>query len=480
MRNYRFATGIGSEDRAVIQSLYGARSPDAFDAVRSNNTASNASAIPTDPAFPGRLTAKGDLTTHADVDFYKFTVPLLGGLTGISVRLTAAGQTLLTPDVTVYNSSGRVVASGRSLDPTNNDISLRFASSLFGGTFTIKVDGATPDFGIGGYQLTVDFLSVGSLLAPVTNLLAPVLDAGTNDSLSTATLLSPRTRPTPDARFDYGFRGVIESASDVDNYRITAQPGSNDLNVIVWGLEVDALDPTVRVFDSAGRPVGYQVLANDRGVFSLQVPGTVAGQDYILQIAARTPGDTGSYYLGADFHSNGLTEFETLATREASADSTTDTLVITQAGLFEFALAAAAGKGGVRIALFDSTGTEIFGFSTSAGDPAATRITYLRAGTYSVRYTAIGETPVRYRSQLLTLTDPVGPYASSTTSTAPTEPQPTSTSTSSTSTTSPDPTPTTTSSSSETPTTTSNPPSNTSYTYSSSSTSTSSGSWYTF
>src|SRR6185312_16909960 len=105
--------------------------------------------------IPGRLDAAGDLTTAADVDYYKFTVPLLGGLTGISVRLSADGQSLLTPSVTVYNSGGRVVASGKSTDPTNNDISLRFGSSLFGGSYYVKVDGATADFGTGGYQLTV-------------------------------------------------------------------------------------------------------------------------------------------------------------------------------------------------------------------------------------------------------------------------------------------------------------------------------------
>ena len=40
------------------------------------------------------------LTTMSDVDFYKFSVPLLGGITGVAVRLQAAGLSLLAPRVT--------------------------------------------------------------------------------------------------------------------------------------------------------------------------------------------------------------------------------------------------------------------------------------------------------------------------------------------------------------------------------------------
>lgn len=99
------------------------------------------------------MLAVGDVTTTADVDYYKFTTTPLLSAAGIAVRLKASGISLLTPSVTVYDAAGRVVGSAASTDPLNNDVTVRF-SSLLGGTFFIKVDGARNDaFGVGGYKL---------------------------------------------------------------------------------------------------------------------------------------------------------------------------------------------------------------------------------------------------------------------------------------------------------------------------------------
>src|SRR6185437_9873564 len=96
---------------------------------------------------------------------------------------------------------------------------------------------------------------------------APILDGGTNDSLGQATALSP------DARFDYIYRGSIENSSDVDYYKIRAPISAvpEDLNVIAWGIDTTPLNPQLHVFDAAGNPVAYQVLANDGGTFSLHI-----------------------------------------------------------------------------------------------------------------------------------------------------------------------------------------------------------------
>jgi hypothetical protein len=465
---YRFATGLGTGDIAEVQSLYGARAADSFDAARSNNTAATASVIPQDSLLPGRSTAKADLGVN-DTDYFKFTVPLLAGLTGVSVRTTTEGWSLFTPKVTVYNGAGRVVASGLAADPLNNDLALRFPSTLLGGVYTVKVEAANPDFAVGGYQLTVDFLSLGTLLLPVTNLLAPVLDRNSNDTLGFATLLSPIAKSTPDSRFDYGFRGVIENRRDVDNYRIrstNADDGGN-LNVVVWGLQVDALDPAVHVFDAKGRPLGFEVLANDRGVFSLQITGVVGGQDYYLQIVARDGTDTGSYYLGADFNSLTPTAFDPLSGDTLDGTTRTDTLVVDQAALFDFAVAAAGAGAGVKLSVLDASGKDLLTVTAGSNGPAVTKIVHLKQGTYTIRYSAIGAAPVQYFSQMLTLNDPVGPYSSTTTSTSP---QSSGTTTSGSGT----------SSGSTTTTTTTKPSSSTGYTYTSSSSTSTMGGWYSY
>lgn len=467
---YRFATGLGTGDVAEVRSLYGAREADAFDAVRSNHTAANASAIPQDSLLPGRFTAKADLGEN-DTDHFKFTVPLLAGLAGVSVRTTADGWSLFTPKVTVFNGAGKVVASGLAADPLNNDVSLRFPSTLLGGVYTVKVEAANPEFAVGGYQLTVDFLSLGTVLLPVTNLLAPVLDRGGNDTLGLATLLSPLAKPTPDARFDYGFRGVLESRRDVDNYRIRSAPADDggNLNVIVWGLQVDALDPTVHVFDAKGRPLGFEVLANDRGVFSLQITGVVGGQDYYVQIASRDGTGTGSYYLGADFNSLTPTAFDPLSGGTLENTTRTDTLVVDQAALFDFAVASAGAGAGLKLSVLDASGKEVLAVTAGSNGPAVTKIVHLKQGTYTIRYSAIGSAPVEFFSQMLTLSDPVGPYSSTTTSTSP---QSTSTTTSGSGTSS--------GSSTTTTTTTTKPSGSTGYTYTSSSSTSTMGGWYSY
>ena len=43
------------------------------------------------------------------------------GLTSVAVRLQAAGLSLLTARVTVYDAAGRVVATTAATDPTNNE-----------------------------------------------------------------------------------------------------------------------------------------------------------------------------------------------------------------------------------------------------------------------------------------------------------------------------------------------------------------------
>lgn len=433
---YAVHTGLGAGDVQAIRALYGARAADAFDAAKANNTMGSASPAPADGSLVNRLTAVGDLTTAADVDFFKFSVPALLGITGVSVRLTADGSSLLAPGVTVYDSAGRVVGSGKSTDPANNDLAIKFSASLFGGTYYVKVDRADAAFGTGAYQLTVDYLTLKAVLGPVTNLLAPVLDGHSNDLLGGATTLLGVPRSTPDARFDYSYRGAVEDSSDVDSYRVRA-PAATDtapmnLNVMVWGIDRAALNPRVRVFDAAGNPVPFQVLANDAGVFSVQVLNVTAGADYFVQVAARTPGGangTGGYFLGADFNHLAPTIYTAAGGNDLKpGKSDAGTLTMERDGIFQFALAAdllGAGTGGVTMTVVDAAGTTVLTLTAAAGQPTVTAVKYLAAGTYTVRYTALSGSqaaPVRYHLFLLKLSDGVGPYTTTTGSSAPPPP----------------------------------------------------------
>jgi hypothetical protein len=254
-----------------------------------------------------------------------------------------------------------------------------------------------------------------------------VLDGHTNDTLASALNLAPK--PTTDQRFDATYRGVIEDATDTDTYRVStaafAAGTPVTLDAMVWGTDSTPLNPRVRVFDAAGNPVAFQVLANDAGLFSLQVPNAVAGQSYYVQVAARTPGGangTGGYFLAADFNRSALVAYAGVDTgTTAAGSSATTAMTIQQAGLFEFALsagryAAADAGAAVTMTVYDAAGNALFSLTAIAGQPTATTFRYLAAGAYTVRYTTTAAGPVGYDLYALDLSDPVGPAKTTTSS----------------------------------------------------------------
>lgn len=427
---YAFTTGLGASDVTAIRAMYGARTPDAFDAAGGNDTAARASAMKSS-GLVGRVVADGDLTTLADVDFYKFTTLPTLGLTSVAVRFQAAGLSLVTPRVTVYDAAGRVVASGVSTDPRNNDLTLRFRNGLLGGTYYAKVEGAADDvFGIGAYRLTVDTVNLDAVPLPLlSSLLSPVLDLGLNDTLSSATDLSALLAPPTDARFDATYRGVIESRFDTDNYKLRAPAGTGpvSLNVLVWGTDAGPLNPRVRVYDAGGAPVAYRVLANDAGVFSVVVDAATPGATYYVAVAARAPGaanSTGAYFLGADFNHFDQPVPTAVAAGTVDAGATrTEALAVDKGRVFQFGLSADAlggAAGVVTMTVLDAAGKVVFTLEATAGQPLATTVRYLGPGTYTVRYATRGATnPLGFGLYLLELSDDVGPRPTTTTTTRP-------------------------------------------------------------
>ena len=412
--------------------MYGARVPDRYDAAGGNDTAAQAAAVPGTGLGSQRLWTDGDLTTAADVDYYKFSVPAFVGATGITVRLKAEGLSLLLPRVTVTNASGQVVASASSLDPQNNDLTLQFTPSLFGGTYYVKVDGATDDvFGIGGYELTVDGPTTNAALSPLTSVLTPLLDLHLNDTLAAATHLLPvwGNNP-PDRRFDFTYRGVIEDGTDTDYYRVHAPAASGsdplNMNVLVWGLDANPLDPRVRVYDADGQPVAFQVLANDAGLMSVQVLGVTPGADYYVQVSARAGAANGTGGVLPrrrlqPVRPDHLRRGGRRHPRPRGSGGHRQSCSVS-GGVFQFALSAdllGAGGGAVTMTVTDSSGNVVLSLTSTAGQPPVTAVRYLAGGNYTVRYdyqspTGTIAAPIRYGLFLLRLSDPVGPYATDT------------------------------------------------------------------
>jgi hypothetical protein len=203
---------------------------------------------------------------------------------------------------------------------------------------------------------------------------------------------------------------------------LTSPGGPTNLNVVVWGLDANPLNPRIHMYDALGHPVAFQVLANDAGVMSVQIANVTPGQFYYIQVSARVPGDansTGAFFLGADFNQSTPTTPDWVAGNTLAPSAVaTSTLTVTKGGLYQFFLAAnqTSGAGGVVMTVTDAAGNVVAVLDSSSGQPLVTAVRYLAVGNYTVQYRSRSTSPVQYNLLMLQLSEGVGPYATSTTS----------------------------------------------------------------
>jgi hypothetical protein len=348
-------TGLSAGDVAALQSLYGARTPDAFEGSTGNNQRSAAASLNLLSNSGGILSlqADADVTTNQDVDWYKFTTLLNTG--AVTLQLKTSGISSLAPRVTVYNSAGAVVASAISTNPFNGDLSLRLNGVSLLSTYYVKVEGSRSDaFGIGGYQLKVNELAIinpltGAVANVVQNTTTTLLnvDLHTNDTFLTALNLGQLLQKG-DSRFAYVFKGSISDSRDVDFYRFTTPsatgPAANVLTAMIWGLDPNGLYPKVIVYDANQNVVAASVLVNEAGSYTIQIPNAVAGATYYVEALASNPQGThnvGNYFLGIDFSTKAVS-LQTFAssTLDASTPQAFGTLAVVETQLLHLVLSA--------------------------------------------------------------------------------------------------------------------------------------------
>jgi hypothetical protein len=147
-------TTLSSDDVAGIQSIYGARQHDAFDSEASNNAKKNATVITSFIDSNRQISLPDlDITNGSDADFYKITIPndAAGSMT---IRMQAAGLSLLAPKLSLYNSGGSLISSATGSFGTTVQLSRSVSP---GQVYYITADGAdTSVFGVGKYALQVN------------------------------------------------------------------------------------------------------------------------------------------------------------------------------------------------------------------------------------------------------------------------------------------------------------------------------------
>jgi hypothetical protein len=162
--------GLYADDISGIQSIYGPRVPDAYDAAAANGSFATASDI-TSQIDPSALTASLsnlDITTTADKDYYAFTAPA-GGTGALTLTVQSAGLSLLAPNVKVYDAGQHPLASAAGSGYLGSTLTLS-VNVTAGQTYYVRVAGAnTSAFGTGAYGMTLNFGSGPTPALPLPN-----------------------------------------------------------------------------------------------------------------------------------------------------------------------------------------------------------------------------------------------------------------------------------------------------------------------
>jgi hypothetical protein len=148
---------LTTDDTSGIQSVYGVRSPDAFDDAASNNSSKAATVITSYVNSSSQIALAGlDITTSSDVDWYKVTVPSTTSGT-MTVAMQATNLSSLVPGLTVYNAN--LQAPGNStVTNTGGTITISTPGVKATQVWYIKaMAGVAGPMGIGAYGLLVNF-----------------------------------------------------------------------------------------------------------------------------------------------------------------------------------------------------------------------------------------------------------------------------------------------------------------------------------
>ena len=422
-------TSLTDADIANLQSLYGARLGDSFDAAGGNNALATATALSLTDSYGQAVSAaaEADITTPDDTDVYRLVMP--SSIQGFNMSVIASGTSLLVPRLTILNAAGGEVSTAIASDPLHNNLTLSVENVTVGDVYYVKVEGGRSDvFGIGSYRLQVD---------PHAESGATATHSLGNSYASGAPAVDSQDPMQDDAQALVTTAGYVEhtyyevdsglsSATPRQVYRVrSADLGpeiTNVMTVLLASSNVDAnLQPTI--LDDQGQQVAANVIYDADGRVEIQVPSVQSNRDYFVEVRGSNGAVTArNFELTVDFDADAA-HLETFVSDSLSGqqNAVVKTLQVVQSQQFHFVLSASdwndPASSNVEMVIVDATGHDVFNMSVADG-ATRTQDVFLNEGRYTVRFvSAARPTDVRVTFQLsgITTSEPLGPQLRDTT-----------------------------------------------------------------
>ena len=258
-------SGLGADDIAGIQAIYGSRKADAYDSGSGNNTFASASAVSLNG---GGVSFNADLTSLGDVDYYRLVAPAGDG--ALTVSLDARDISLLTGRISVYDDVFNLLGTADAA--TYGGVATLSLSGLTAGrAYYLVADGAPPDvFGMGAYKLSAQF---GAAVAQPTVSIGDIARAegtsGTTQFNFTITLSSASTSSVSVAYSTADGTATAGSDFTATSGVLTFAPGETQKTVVVNIIGDTALEPDEAFFVNLGSPTNA-VLGDAQGQGTIQ------------------------------------------------------------------------------------------------------------------------------------------------------------------------------------------------------------------
>lgn len=161
-------SGLTEGDIAGIRALYGARQGDVYRGQGLGGSANSPIELTSGLASSNTTTAAAaSLNNIGEAEWFAFHAPAYASGV-LNVTAGAAGVSLLSPAVSIYDASMNLLSRAGDPSAWSNDATASVASVVPGHRYFIKVEGATNDvFSVGSYNLTVSMPHANANPQPV-------------------------------------------------------------------------------------------------------------------------------------------------------------------------------------------------------------------------------------------------------------------------------------------------------------------------